>query len=81
MGEGLDLSTVRYLVVFGTRVKRKIRHIARLHNDGVWVPICNAHYTAGHDLHDRQVRPPVATEHEYPVCKRCQAWWKPEMVT
>jgi hypothetical protein len=77
--EELDLTKVRYLVVFGTKVKRKIRHIARWHEDGHWIPICNAHYTARHDLQERQVREPIGVELSYPVCKRCQAWWKPEM--
>jgi hypothetical protein len=78
---GLDLEQVRYLIIYGAPVKRAIRHVARLHHDGRWLPICNAHYTANHDIKERQVRAPEDHEVEYPVCKRCQSWYKPEMVT
>lgn len=77
----LDLTKVRYLVVYGGKVKRTIRHIGRRDPDGTWVPICNAHYTARNGTYLRQVRSPHPTEAGYPVCKRCQAWWKPSMLT
>lgn len=75
---GLDLDTATYLIV---TPKYKVRHVARRTESGEWVPICNAHYTANHDRHERVARPPEPHEEDYPVCKRCQAWWKPRMVT
>lgn len=51
--------------------------MARLHGDGTWWPICNAHYAHG----ERTVKPPTAKEADYPICKRCLAWWKPAMTT